>query len=109
MMTKQELDEINARCEAATDGPWHHHEEGIDGFIYSGPGKFDWRGSKIIVGGEAHEGYIGKNEPNTIFIRHARIDIPTLLAEVERLRQLVTCDHCGKEGHAICSVCDNDD
>ena len=113
MITNEELGAIRKRCEAADPEPWRHYEKGIDGFIYSEPkkgtGSYCPEISGLVVGGEAHEGYIGKDEPNAIFIRHSRTDIPALLAEVERLRQLVICDCCGEEGSAVCSVCDNDD
>lgn len=54
-MTQQRLAEIEARCEAATPGPWKPKRDFLS-----------W-------------------DCNAAFIAHARQDIPALLAEVERL------------------------
>ena len=74
------LDEIRARAEAATPGPWAAERED----------DYEW----IVVGGtyEPDCRYViadcGFDSPqsNATFIAHAREDIPYLLAEVERLR-----------------------
>ena len=69
IMDTKYLEEIKARHEAATPGPW---ELSRDAGIY-----IDRDEDYCICG-------IG-NEPDAEFISHARTDIPTLLAEVERM------------------------
>jgi len=76
-MTKQELDKIRARCEAATEGPWHTMVSLTHSHIHCE---------------DEHNNYIGladgmmRAEPNGVFIAHARTDVPALLDEVKRLR-----------------------
>ena len=76
------LDEIRARAEAATPGPWGQ------GNINSGDGI-----SLLDVYSE-HAGYVKVasvwDSEDRDFIAHAREDIPYLLAEVERLRAALT-------------------
>lgn len=69
-MTKQELDAIRERCEAAPQGPWSNIG--------------DWA---IIQGTDPNHGnLIGSvNKEGAEFIAHAREDIPALLAEIERI------------------------
>ena len=88
------LEEIKARAEAATEGPWRYcgaNEErgGCDCGLVWGPD-----GNATVA--ETNTGYEGggwdwKWEPEAViangkFIAHARTDIPALIAEVERLR-----------------------
>ena len=77
------LNEIRARAEAATPGPW---------VAYGNTVEQEKTGWHTVVGTEmtgqaymAYERLTTKNE-DAIFIAHAREDIPYLLAEVERLR-----------------------
>ena len=78
MLTKSELDEIRARCEAATPGPWHGNVFGYGGVHIL------W-GSVYMGDGELVR--IGHNESsNADFVARARQDVPDLLEEVERLR-----------------------
>lgn len=70
-MTTKVLQEIKARADAATPGPWEcetHHTR--------------W--------GDVHEVLISGSNPSTVsdcyFIAQARTDIPALVAEVERLQ-----------------------
>lgn len=79
------IDEIKARCEEATPGPW------------SNPWKDD--NTNAIIGGDGdhvidiyEDGSLTAlmiEERNAAFITHAREDIPRLVAEVERLQALV--------------------
>jgi len=82
--TDDELQQIRARAEAATPGPWevfHIEEEDrratirrpIVGMAKDAKGWWDIDSSIL-------------SEPDARFIAHARVDIPALLAEVERLR-----------------------
>lgn len=83
-MTDQELTEIRLRCEAATVGPWVSYVEGRDhtsgsDFIMTGEG--DSRGEDIELS--------GATTADQDFIAHARQDIPELLKEIERLKELL--------------------
>ena len=69
------LDEIHARCEAATPGPWKYIDNGFDGMIKSE--------EETICGGEPCEGRI-EDGPDAQFIAHARDDIPYLLDRAEK-------------------------
>ena len=87
MLTDERLAEIEARCNAATPGPWTLMPEmcGPDG-----QGVYEESGLGIIC--EVGDPYPrGDNHPqeNMEFIAAARADVPDLLAEVRRLRALV--------------------
>lgn len=82
-MTEKELEDIRARCEAATAGPWSSYVEGRDhtsgsNFIMTGEG--GQRGNDIELSGAT----IADQD----FIAHARQDIPRLLDEITRLKAL---------------------
>jgi hypothetical protein len=84
-MSPEELREIRRRVDAASAGPWRSYLEGRDhtsgsDFIMIGDGKT--RGSDIELSGATKE--------DQDFIAHARQDIPRLLAEIERLRRLLS-------------------
>lgn len=105
------LEEIRARCEAATPGPWHWDvfkrqkavalesaRYKVMGFARFGPQSaqptFRVDGimekaqdlAKSIPGMEHHEGFDDFiDHPDAAFIAHAREDIPWLLDEVARL------------------------
>lgn len=77
-----ELTAIEARCNAATNGPWvaylegRDHEGGSD-FVMRGPP--DKRSGDLELSSNASQADID-------FVAHARQDIPRLVAEVRRLR-----------------------
>lgn len=79
MMNTKYLEEIKAREQAATPGPWEYYDNGFDGLIV-GPQR------EHIAGGEPAEGRL-EDCPDVQFIVHARTDIPALLAKVERLKK----------------------
>jgi hypothetical protein len=93
MITQQRLDEIKARCEAATPGPWKHRDP--PEVQIPDP---NWERHEIVdeslkLVAQTHypttEWKCARNEEmerNGPFIAAARTDIPDLLAEVERLR-----------------------
>jgi len=64
-MDKSEREAIRARCEAATPGPWKCERAIGASFIYGENG--------IVID------FDGNKDPDTIFIIHARQDIPALL------------------------------
>lgn len=71
-MTAKQLDEIKARAEAATQGPW----------TFDANCTLSSERSEILHAGET--GFVAS--ANAEFIAHAREDIPALLAEIERLQ-----------------------
>ncbi len=84
-ISDEELEEIRLRCEAATPGPWTSYIEGRDhssgsSFIMTGSGRD--RGNDIEL--------TGSTDADQDFIAHARQDISILLAEVKRLRALLS-------------------
>lgn len=83
-MDEQLLLEIEARLAAATKGPWQSFVEGRDhlagdSFIRTG-GTDDHSPDIYLSGGTPQD---------QDFVAHARQDIPTLVAEVRRLRSLL--------------------
>jgi len=79
-MTKDELNIIRARCDAATPGPWITCSCDDDSF---------W-GATVFAEQEGHDDeYIANFSRDQIadaeFIAHARADVPALLAEIDRL------------------------
>ena len=86
MMTDKEVEEIRARCDKATEGPWKTHlvddtsivtEDGTDVCTTCDSSQ-----------AEREDGYnveYERMEADADFIAHARTDIPALLAEVTRL------------------------
>lgn len=91
-MTPAQLDEIEARADAATPPPWTTDPDD-SGFVY-----------KPIQGQEGG-GYVitccSAGEPDAAFIAAARADVPALIADVRRLLDLrCTCDEDVPGGHA---------
>jgi len=102
MLTAKQLEEIRARAEKATKGPWYAKATDDDhsqccNFISTVPGPFEH--DQRFIGEQDDETVVALTllqaprladapefEENTEFIAHARDDIPALLAEVERLR-----------------------
>ena len=87
-----DLAAIRARADAATEGPWTFDDcsdvRGAKGeFRAPGP----WNGF-MLVGP-----WLLDADPK--FIAAARLDIPNLLAEVERLRSLLASNHAHKESN----------
>ena len=82
-LTEDELAAMEARCEAATPGPWQSWIEGRDNF-----------GGDCVITTEGEDIYL--LPPPTLrapydqdFIAAARQDVPRLVAEVRRLRRLL--------------------
>ena len=78
------IEEVRNRCEAATAGPWVSSIEGRD----------HTSGESVILRGvnsSEDDLYLsGGTDADHDFIAHARQDIPKLLDEIERLRNLVS-------------------
>jgi hypothetical protein len=84
-LSSEELDQIEARCAAAVSGPWKSFIEGRDhtsGSSFIMTGSPDQRGPDIELSGATSQ--------DQDFIAHAREDVPRLLAEIRRLRQLLS-------------------
>jgi hypothetical protein len=101
-LTTQQLDEIAARADAATRGPWGFY----DGDNYAdvaadleqtSRGSYSYRQKIAQLEDEnywddpAHEDHDEERAPeqmaaNAAFIAHAREDVPALLAEIRRLQ-----------------------
>lgn len=71
------LEEIEARANAATPGPW----EAFDNYISTG--------DEIFADVHSSNPMYGDASNDTQFIAHAREDVPSLLEEVKRLRSLL--------------------
>ncbi|SRR5258705_12269601 len=80
MLTDRELHAIKARASRATPGPWQIHVRGTSTTIEAQDGK-KWI-AQAVLGTYG----IGNVEANAAFLAHARDDIPTLVAAVERQR-----------------------
>lgn len=82
-LSKEYLEEVRRRCEAATPGPWISYVEGRD----------HTSGDSVIVrgpeGSEEDLYVIGGTAADQDFIAHARQDIPLLLKKIERLQSLL--------------------
>lgn len=88
-MTDIDLDAIEARANAATEGPWWRREghAEINGQNYAEvliPGRVEC-GSYCYGGRSTIEG--DRLDADLAFIAHARADVPDLVAEVRRLRE----------------------
>ncbi|MBS4195388.1 hypothetical protein [Lederbergia citri] len=86
-LSKEEIETIRKRAEAATEGPWFH----TNYHVATKPevhGGYPPNSASICetCDGEYIENY---NKADAEFIAHARTDIPKLLAEIERLRSII--------------------
>ena len=87
-MTDEELAEIEARVAAASPGPWtsfvegRDHQSGDDFIrISESDGEDDMYVSRYGDSGSRPASHADQD-----FIAHARQDVPTLIAEIRRLR-----------------------
>ena len=84
-MTDLNLDAIKARCDAATPGPWAQGMAGDK--LLSEVDYYGAFGFVILNGDLSDDGQYGVAD--AAFIAHAREDVPSLVAEVERLRAVL--------------------
>ena len=82
-MTPERLAEIEARAEAATEGPWHAWGRGIGFELHLGAAAKCGQIRCEDVNGEFRETF---KRADAAFIAAARTDVPALLAEVRRLQ-----------------------
>ena len=86
-MTDEQLAAIRARCEVATPGPWIIGHVLIEPTLHRSVHDADgWMLANCDLRNRPAE----QTESNVAFIAHAREDVPALLAEVERLRGLLS-------------------
>jgi len=90
-VTDDELREIEDRLTAASPGPWtsyvegRDHESGDDFIrVSENDSEPDLYLARAITGG-----VVPASTADQDFIAHARQDIPALIAEVRRLRELI--------------------
>lgn len=79
--TDDELQAMEARCEAATPGPWRSW---IEGSNHQSGSSFIQTGRKVRRGPDIE--LTGATAADQDFIANARQDLPRLLQEVHRLR-----------------------
>jgi len=79
-ISDDEIDEIKRRCTEATRGPWRSYVEGRE----------EMSGSDFIMTAGEDIYLSGATVADQDFIAHARQDIPRLVAEIERLRKLLS-------------------
>lgn len=81
-MTDLDLDDIQARADAATEGPWTAHTAGERG----GDHWYICDEGESIAHVSANDGVNeDQREPDAEFIAHAREDVPALIARVREL------------------------
>jgi hypothetical protein len=81
-----DLDEVEARANAATEGPWRALTSGRRGGDHWHVTDSDQSIALIHASDGEDE---DMREPDAEFIAHARTDVPALVAEVRRLRAKV--------------------
>jgi len=84
-ISDEDLKEILDRCNAATPGPWVSYIEGRDhtsGSDFIMTGTIEKRGNDIELS--------GATQADQDFIAHARQDVLRLVAEIQRLKQLLS-------------------
>lgn len=79
------LDEIKVRLNAATPGPWHKADSAYYGIVWSQETEPDPndRAAQEPVAVQFEVAHTAKSE-DAVFIAHAREDIATLLAIIEK-------------------------
>lgn len=81
-MTENELNDIRNRASRATPGPWQTVNEGkMTSSVTQSPGGY----GKAITGW----GRVLQWNADAEFIAHARTDVPALVEQVKRLREIV--------------------
>jgi hypothetical protein len=108
-MTNEELTAIRERCDAATPGPWLFEQQ--DDSVWAGfDGALQVAHCQSIPGAGMLKDRKTRRA-NATFIAHVRVDIPALLAEVERLREALEAvewmfnDTGDFEGSDFCPWC----
>lgn len=74
-MNRPDIEAIKQRCERATAGPWYAH--------------FKANSHSVLHDGKMITGGFSLSENNSIFIAHARTDVPELVAYIEELERKI--------------------
>ena len=106
------LEEIKARAEAATPGPWEDGQDGIGvNTVFSTHPDSDHVGhhSRAVIDGDEDGAVVSRTDAT--FIASARTDVPRLCSLVELADALAEsrqhCDRCYECGDGpCCSECD---
>ena len=86
-MSADRLEEIKARADAATEGPWHAWDRGIGWEVHKGEGCAPGRRPPCDdLNGEFRGTF---TQPDAKFIAAAREDVPWLVSEIERLTRVI--------------------
>lgn len=88
-MSDLDLDAIEARANAATEGPWHVVTAWTDYVAYQVTDDGEAASMNCYGGSGAMNTGLGVIEDDAEFIAHARTDVPALVAEVRRLRNVI--------------------
>jgi type VI protein secretion system component VasK len=83
-MTDRER-EIQARCEAATPGPWYNGDGSVDRF-FAGKNTVASTARVIVERATYNDEFDQQTYADIEFIAHARTDLPDALDEIARLR-----------------------
>lgn len=83
-MTEQELQAIKERVEKATRGPWKWEQDFLDCEEFYSEDEHEI----ITAGCGQNVGFVHIKGNDAEFIAHAREDVPTLIAEVKRYKEL---------------------
>lgn len=105
-MTESELAEIEARAAAATEGPWRAEEGWVvpDGFDNEAFVEGE-EASLPVIGMWVHDRELLLAPNDAEFIARAREDVPRLVAEVRKLREMLADAHRYVIDGSFCS-CD---
>jgi hypothetical protein len=88
-MTTEEIERLRRLCEKATPGPWEWYGRSGDAYLVAPKAGGKWIMDDGSAGGE-YNPYLKPNDPDAQFIAASREAVPTLLDEVERLRDVLS-------------------
>lgn len=90
-LTEQELDAIESRCSLATPAPWTSYWEGRDGESFASfiMQHLDGQQRDLYLTFDYSPKSQARDLADQDFIAHAREDLPRVLAEVRRLKNLI--------------------
>lgn len=84
-MTEEDLTDIEARANAASEGPWALASPGIGTDLRDAKGRVV--ANQVIGGGFTSQEAKDREVATAVFLAAARSDVPALVAEVRRLRE----------------------
>ena len=108
MLSRSEIDEIEARAEKATPGPWYRVEGMLKHYIYSENRDLYFSLQEL----HQEDGREWPTVETAEFIITARTDVPALCATVRELRKVLklaqTCQHCIGAEMDACYRCEHE-